>query len=207
MREKFTQLTRRDALEQVLAGLEELEEYPSIHPIKINAVAMRDFTECEVLDFAQLSRRKPYVVRWIEFMPLDADQIWRKEDILTGAEIKAMIEDDFGPLVRSHNGRCLRDGAPLHLRRRHRRSRLHQSGQRAILPLVRPHPADRRRASCAPVSLPITKPTYGRWCAPSDDDETLAHAIRRAVWHKELKHHIGDTRFRRTARWMSMIGG
>ena len=40
-----------------------------------------------------------------------------------------------------------------------------------------------------------------------EDDEALAHAIRRAVWHKELKHYIGDKRFRRTARSMSMIGG
>jgi len=58
VREKFTQLTRRDALEQVLAGLEELEKYPTIHPIKINAVAMRGFTESEVLDFVALARRR-----------------------------------------------------------------------------------------------------------------------------------------------------
>src|SRR5262249_55728664 len=99
VRERFAQLTRRDALEQVLAGLEALERYPSVHPIKINAVAMRGWTEAEVLDFARLARRKAYVVRWIEFMPLDADQIWRKEDILTGGEIKAIIEEEFGPLV------------------------------------------------------------------------------------------------------------
>src|SRR6185437_8139682 len=60
---------------------------------------MRGFTESEVLDFVALARRKAYSVRWIEFMPLDADQIWRKEDILTGAEIKAIIEDSYGPLV------------------------------------------------------------------------------------------------------------
>src|SRR5690242_3626285 len=98
-REKFCQLTRRDQFNQVLEGLEELENYPSIHPIKINAVAMRDFSETEVLDFARLARRKAYVMRWIEFMPLDADQIWRKEDILTGSEIKAIIETVYGPLV------------------------------------------------------------------------------------------------------------
>src|SRR5690348_2762178 len=99
-REKFRKLTRRDQFNRVLEGLEELENYPSIHPIKINAVAMRDFSEDEVLDFARLARRKAYVIRWIEFMPLDADQIWRKEDILTGAEIKAIIEESYGPLVR-----------------------------------------------------------------------------------------------------------
>src|SRR5262249_59706650 len=103
-RDRFAQLTRRDALAQVLAGLEELEKFPAIAPIKINAVAMRGFTEPEVLDFARLARRKPYVIRWIEFMPLDADQIWRQEDILTGAEIKAIIEQEFGALVPSSTG-------------------------------------------------------------------------------------------------------
>src|SRR5205823_10011990 len=77
----------------------EVEQYPSIHPIKINAVAIRDFSEDEVLDFVQFARKKSYVMRWIEFMPLDADQIWRKEDILTGGEIKAIIEATYGPLV------------------------------------------------------------------------------------------------------------
>ncbi len=102
--EKFAQLTRRDQLNRVLEGLEELEKYPSIHPIKVNAVAMRGYSEDEVLDFARLARRKAYVIRWIEFMPLDADQIWRKEDILTGAEMKAIIEAEYGPLVQITTG-------------------------------------------------------------------------------------------------------
>jgi GTP 3',8-cyclase len=97
--EKFAQLTRRDQLDHVLQGLEELENYPSIHPIKVNAVVIRGYSEEEALDFVRLARRKAYVMRWIEFMPLDADQIWRKEDILTGAELKAIIEDEYGPLV------------------------------------------------------------------------------------------------------------
>src|SRR5215467_7631335 len=99
VREKFARLTRRDQLDRVLEGLEELEKYPSIHPIKVNAVAIKDYSEEEALDFVRLARRKAYVVRWIEFMPLDADQIWRKEDILTGAELKAIIEAEYGPLV------------------------------------------------------------------------------------------------------------
>ncbi len=99
IREKFAQLTRRDQLARVLEGLEELEKYPSIHPIKVNAVAIKGYSEEEALEFVRLARRKAYVMRWIEFMPLDADQIWRKEDILTGAELKAIIEAEYGPLV------------------------------------------------------------------------------------------------------------
>src|SRR6266516_2520078 len=49
--------------------------------------------------FAEITRRKPYVVRFIEFMPLDADEAWREDDVLTGAEIRAIIELEHGPLV------------------------------------------------------------------------------------------------------------
>ena len=75
-RERFEQMTRRDALERVLRGLEALAAYPEAHPIKVNAVAMRGFTEDEVIPFAHFAREHPYEVRFIEFMPLDADHAW-----------------------------------------------------------------------------------------------------------------------------------
>src|SRR5262245_65388231 len=70
---RFAEITRRDALDRVLAGLEEAERYPELRPIKVNCVAIRGFTEEEVPALAELARRKPYVVRFIEFMPLDAE--------------------------------------------------------------------------------------------------------------------------------------
>ncbi len=91
-RDRFYELTRRDALPQVLRGLELLASYPEAHPIKINAVAIRGFTEEEVLPFAELARRSAYEVRFIEFMPLDADHAWTPEQVLTGAEIRAAID-------------------------------------------------------------------------------------------------------------------
>ena len=206
VRERFAELTRRDALNQVLAGLEALEEYPSISPIKINAVAMRNFTESEVVDFARLARRKPYVVRWIEFMPLDADQIWRKEDILTGGEIRSLIEAEFGPLVpvigadKSETARryTFADG-------------IGEVG--FINPVSEPFCKDCDR-------IRLTADGHLRTCLFSleetdlrailrsgEDDEALARAMRIAVWGKELKHYINDTRFRRSSRSMSMIGG
>src|SRR2546425_6229841 len=90
---RFAEITRRDALGSVLRGLEEAERYPELRPIKINCVAMKGFTEVEVPALAELARRKPYVVRFIEFMPLDADESWRGDDVLTGAEIRALIEE------------------------------------------------------------------------------------------------------------------
>src|SRR6188472_4649083 len=96
---RFAEITRRDALDRVLAGLEEAERYPQLRPIKVNCVAIKGFTEEEVPALAELARRKPYVVRFIEFMPLDADEVWRKDDVLTGAEIRALVEEHVGPLV------------------------------------------------------------------------------------------------------------
>ena len=96
---RFAEITRRDALDAVLRGLEEAERYPELRPIKVNCVAVKGFTETEVPALAELARRKPYVVRFIEFMPLDADEAWREDDVLTGAEIRAIIESEHGPLV------------------------------------------------------------------------------------------------------------
>jgi GTP 3',8-cyclase len=206
MREKFTQLTRRDALDQVLAGLEELEKYPTIHPIKINAVAMRGYTESEVLDFVALARRKAYSVRWIEFMPLDADQIWRKEDILTGGEIKDIIEASYGPLV------PVKTDDPSETARRYTfDDGIGEVG--FINPVSEPFcrwcdririTAEGQLRTCL---FAHTETDLRAVARAGDDDEALARAIRHAVWHKELKHHIGDKRFRRTTRSMSMIGG
>src|SRR6476659_6500336 len=96
---RFAEITRRDALDAVLRGLEEAERYPELRPIKVNCVAVKGFTETEVPALAELARRKPYVVRFIEFMPLDADEAWREDDVLTGAEIRGTIENEHGPLV------------------------------------------------------------------------------------------------------------
>ena len=204
--EKFAQLTRRNQLNRVLEGLEELEKYPSIHPIKVNAVAMRGYSEDEVLDFARLARRKAYVVRWIEFMPLDADQIWRKEDILTGAEMKAIIEAEYGPLVQ------ITTGDPSETARRYTFSDgIGEVG--FINPVSEPFcstcdrirlTADGQLRTC----LFATEETDLRAVIRSDaSDDVLVATIRRAVWNKELKHYIGDKRFKRANRSMSMIGG
>jgi len=206
MREKFAQLTRRDQLDRVLEGLAELEKHPSIHPIKVNAVAIRGYSEEEVLDFARLARNKAYVMRWIEFMPLDADQAWRKEDILTGAEIKAIIEEAYGPLKQ------ITTGDPSETARRYTFSDgIGEVG--FINPVSEPFcstcdrirlTADGQLRTC----LFATEETDLRAIIRStDDDEVLANAIRQAVWHKELKHYIGDKRFKRANRSMSMIGG
>jgi cyclic pyranopterin phosphate synthase len=97
--DRFFEMTRRDALPRVLRGLEALARFPEAHPIKVNAVAMRGFTEDEALPFARFAREHPYEVRFIEFMPLDADHNWTPDSVLTGAEIRAAIHAVY-PLER-----------------------------------------------------------------------------------------------------------
>jgi GTP 3',8-cyclase len=203
---KFYTLTRRDALAKVLEGLEEIEKYPQVAPIKINAVAIRGFTEPEVIAFAQLARRKPYEVRWIEFMPLDADQTWTKDDVLTGAEIKALVEKVF-PLV------------PVEGRDPSSTSRVYRfaDGVPGTVGFINPVSAP-FCAQCDRIRL--TAEGAFRTCLFSTvetdlrgplrsgaSDEALEQIIRAATWEKELKHYIGDKRFRRANRSMSMIGG
>ena len=203
-RERFAEMTRRDALERVLRGLEALAAYPEAHPIKVNAVAMRGFTEHEVIPFANFAREHPYEVRFIEFMPLDADHAWSADDVLSGEEVRAAIHAVFPlepePRKPSSTARTYRfaDG----------RGRIG-----FINPVSEPFcgdcnrirvTADGQLRTCL-FSLRETD-LRGALRAGADDDE-LEEIVRNAVWRKELKHHIGDPGFVQPARSMSAIGG
>lgn len=83
---KFAEVTRRPLLDSVLRGLEAAARV-GFSPIKVNAVAMRGFSESELVRFAELAREQPYQVRFIEFMPLDGDDGWDREKVLTAQEI------------------------------------------------------------------------------------------------------------------------
>jgi cyclic pyranopterin phosphate synthase len=201
---RFAEITRRDALDRVLAGLEELERYPQAAPIKINCVAMRGFTEVEVPALAELARRKPYVVRFIEFMPLDADGSWRNEEVLTGAEIRAIVEERWPleeiPAKPGSTSRRFRfaDGA----------------GELGFIdPVSEPFSsscdrirltADGQLRTClfSRREWPLKEPLR----AGASDDE-IAALIREAILHKELKHRINEDGFLPASRSMSQIGG
>ena len=203
-RDRFFELTRRDALPQVLRGLELLGQFPEAHPIKINAVAIRGFTEEEVLPFAEFARRTPYQVRFIEFMPLDADRAWSVDQVLTGEEIRAAIDAVYplepAPREPSATARVYRfaDGR----------------GQVGFInPVSEPFcadcnrirlTADGRLRTCL-FSLNETD-LRGPLRAGAGDSE-LEQIVRNAVWRKELKHHIGERGFVQPARTMSAIGG
>jgi cyclic pyranopterin phosphate synthase len=84
--DKFKKMTRRNYFERVWEGIHEAES-ANIHPIKINMVVMRGYNDDEIENLAGLSRTKPYKVRFIEFMPLDGGNTWRKNLVVTKAEI------------------------------------------------------------------------------------------------------------------------
>jgi cyclic pyranopterin phosphate synthase len=203
-RDRFFEMTRRDALPQELQGIEKLASFPEAHPIKINAVAMRGFTEQEVLPFARFAREHPYEVRFIEFMPLDADHAWTPDAVLTGDEIRAAIHAVFPlepePRDPSATARVYRfaDG----------RGRIG-----FINPVSEPFcgdcnrirlTADGRLRTCL-FSLAETD-LRGPLRAGATDDE-LEEIVRAAVWRKELKHRINEPGFIQPARTMSAIGG
>ena len=201
---RFAEITRRDALDRVLAGLAEAERYPQLRPIKVNCVAIRGFTEEEVPALAELARRKPYVVRFIEFMPLDADQAWRDDDVLTGGEILALIEERW-PLVEV-------PAKPSSTARRFRFA--DGAGEIGFVnPVSEPFcsSCDRIRLT-ADGQLRTCLFSRREWdlktpLRDGSSDERLEELIRFAVAHKELKHKINDAGFVRASRSMSQIGG
>jgi GTP 3',8-cyclase len=202
---RFAEITRRDALDAVLRGLEEAERFPELRPIKVNCVAVKGFTETEVPALAELARRKPYVVRFIEFMPLDADEAWREDDVLTGGEIRALIEAEHGPLVE----------LPAKASSTAKRFRFADGiGELGFVnPVSEPFcsSCDRIRVT-ADGQLRTCLFSRREWdlkkpLREGATDEEVVELLRFAVRHKELKHRINDPGFVRASRSMSQIGG
>lgn len=203
-RERFVQIARRDALERVLAGLQAAERV-GLCPIKINVVAIRGFTDDELLDFARFAREKGCEVRFIEFMPLDAEDTWEKRKILPGAEIIERIAQQF-PLEPLNNSRRepasqyrFVDGAP---------------GQIGIVTSgTGPFCEDCNR-------IRLTSDGKLRTCLFSTEetdlrpllrgeasDEAIRARVRKAVSAKEAGHRMNCPDFVKPERTMHLIGG
>ena len=203
-RDRFFQLTRRDSLPQVLAGLEAIGRHESVRPIKVNAVALRGFTEEEALPFAEFARSTSYQVRFIEFMPLDGDHAWTSDQVLTGEEIRAIVDRVY----------------PLEERPRepHATARVFgfQDGRGElgfINPVSEPFCADCNRirltadGKLRTCLFSINETDLRAVLRSGADDTELERVIRDAVWRKELKHRVGEPGFRQPPRTMSAIGG
>ena len=203
-RDRFFQITRRDALPQVLRGLDALAAHPQIHPIKVNAVAMRGFTEDEAVRFADFARSTAFQVRFIEFMPLDADHAWSPDSVLTGEELRALIHAvhplEELPREPSATARVFRftDGR----------------GEIGFInPVSEPFCADCNRVRLTAEGklrtclFSIHETDLREPMRAGATDAELEQIVRDAVWRKELKHHVGEPGFRQPARSMSAIGG
>ena len=203
-RDRFYEMTRRDSLPQVLAGLEAAAAQPQLRPIKVNAVALRGFTEQEAVPFARFARERDFEVRFIEFMPLDGDQAWTEDQVLTGEELREIIHAvhplEELPREPSATARRFRfaDGA----------------GEIGFInPVSDPFcsdcnrirlTADGKLRTCL-FSLHETDLREPLRSGASDDD--IEQIVRDAVWRKELKHRVGEKGFRQPVRSMSAIGG
>ena len=203
-RDRFFQITRRDSLPQVLRGLDAIARHPEVRPVKVNAVALRGFTEEEAVPFAEFARSTGFQVRFIEFMPLDADHAWSRDAVLTGDEVRAIV-DRVHPL----------EELPREPSATARVFRFRDGGGEIgfVNPVSEPFCSDCDR-------IRLTSDGRLRTCLFSihetdlrgplragASDAELARIVRDAVWRKELKHHVGEPVFRQPPRTMSAIGG
>ena len=203
-KDRFFQLTRRDSLPQVLRGLEAIGAHPEVRPIKVNAVALRGFTEEEALPFAEFARSTSYQVRFIEFMPLDGDHAWSADQVLTGEEIRAIVDrvHPIEELPREPHSTArvfrFRDGP----------------GEIGFInPVSEPFCSDCNRVRLTADGklrtclFSVNETDLREPLRSGADDAEVESVIRNAVWRKELKHHVGEPGFRQPPRTMSAIGG
>ena len=200
--DRFEQLTRRNALSDVLAGIDAAVG-AGLSPVKVNVVPIRGVNDDELADFVQFGRDRGVEVRFIEFMPLDAQGEWRSERVVTRAEVLAAVADrfEFEALSRGHEPAerfRLIDG----------------SGSFGVVPSVTaPFCGD-----CDRVRL--TSDGMLRNCLFAADDHDLrpvlrgggsdtdlAAAVAACVAVKREGHGIGAPTFVRPPRPMSRIGG
>jgi cyclic pyranopterin phosphate synthase len=203
MRHRFAEMTRRDALDRVLAGMRAAED-AGLVPIKLNCVVIAGTNENEVVDFARFSRDTGYEVRFIEYMPLDAEQRWERDKVVPGAQILEAIDRAF-PLIAEGEGNepattfRFADGAP--------------GGVGIIASVTEPFcdtcnrlrlTADGQLRACLFAMYETDLRTPLRSGA---SEEELGRLIRRNVWAKWEGHKINHPDFERPSRSMSMIGG
>ena len=200
--DRFAEITKRDSLAAVLDGID-AALVAGLNPVKLNVVAMRGVNEDELVDFAVFGREKGVIVRFIEFMPLDAQQAWTKDQVLTYDEIRATIAKAF-PLKAMQRG-----SAPAE-----RFRYLDGKGEIGIIASV----TQSFCSTCDRVRL--TAEGGFRTCLFATEeqdlrallrngasDDELAAMVAQAVGGKLAGHQINQVHFIRPSKSMSQIGG
>jgi cyclic pyranopterin phosphate synthase len=200
---RFEQITRRDALARVLAGIEAAQA-AGLAPVKVNCVVVGGTNDDEILDFVDFARRTGCEVRFIENMPLGADGRWAPERVMAAVDVLDVISAHHELSPRTRGAEPARafdfaDGAP--------------GGVGVIASVTEPFCATCDR-------LRLTSDGFLRTCLfahvetdlrtplrdGSSDDE-LAALVRGAVVDKGPGHAIGQLGFEQPVRVMSRIGG
>jgi cyclic pyranopterin phosphate synthase len=200
--DRFAALTRRDVLDKVLAGIDAAVA-AGFDPVKVNAVLIRGVNDDEAVDFARFGRDKGVQIRFIEFMPLDADGTWSLERVVSAKETVAAINAVYPlePLVHA-----------IEPATRYRYTDGH--GEIGVVPSVtEPFCGDCDR-------IRLTADGQVRACLFALDeydvravlrsggtDDDIAAVVERAVGNKWAGHRIGQVTFIRPERSMSQIGG
>ena len=203
--ERFAEITRRADLHRVLAGLAACERYPQLRPIKVNAVLLRGLSEPDVMPLAEFARRTPYVVRFIEVMPLDAPRDWARQNVLSGAEIREQVNARW-PLVSLDRERPSAPGTSWAF--------ADGGGELQFVSSV-------TEPFCAACDrLRLTSDGQLRTCLFADTETDLRGPLRAGSSERELTdvllnavrakgpgHGMADPNWTYTGRPMSMIGG
>ncbi|HXG09903.1 MAG TPA: GTP 3',8-cyclase MoaA [Gemmataceae bacterium] len=201
---RFRQITRRDGLDKVLEGIFAAKR-AGFRPIKINAVSIRGFTEPEVVPLARFARAHGLEMRFIEYMPIGADQ-WERDKVYFAHEILEQIERHVAPLV----------PAPDYDPRAPAMDFVYTDGGGRvgiIASVSRPFcmscnrvrlTADGKLRNCLFALDEVDVKALLRGGAP---DEAIAAVIRQNIWAKWEGHQINTARFVKPLRTMHAIGG
>ncbi|MEM9352350.1 MAG: GTP 3',8-cyclase MoaA [Planctomycetota bacterium] len=202
--EAFQQISRRQGVDRVFAGIE-AAQLAGFKKIRVNAVSLRGLTESQVVPLIEYARSLGLQLRFIEFMPLDADDAWVGSDVLSGDEVRTIAEDAFGPLQPtpgpdSHqpaSDYVLSDGTLIGF----------------IDSVTQPFCATCNR-------LRLTAEGQFRNCLFSTEDwdvrellrsvgsdQQIAEVLRECVRQKRPAHGIGEAGFQKPERAMYEIGG
>ena len=203
-RDKFERITRTKSFASVMSGINAVQS-STLAPAKINAVLVRGINDDEVENFAIFARERGLIMRFIEFMPLDADRHWTRDVVVPAAEIHQRIHSRWPleqiPHERSETARKYRfaDGTPGEIG--------------FIAPVTQPF-----CGHCSRIRL--TADGKIRTCLFSKEDHDLRSRlreganddhleiyIRSVVMEKEEGHRINQADFRPPTRSMVFIGG
>lgn len=208
-RETFVKITRRDVLDQVLSGIDAALD-AGFANIRLNAVAIANLSEPEIVPLAQFALAKGLELRFIEFMPLDSEQHWDDSQVLSGERIKAIMQAEFGPIVAAPRPNLSQPAVDF----------FYANGQGRlglINPVSQPFcDACNRVRLTAEGKMRNCLFSIQEWDLRSilrDDDSSgeretrLATTIGQCVAAKLPGHLIGQATFQRPAKSMYQIGG